>query len=151
MRLAREFNPEGEDLGLFEADAGAVSSALVNILENAIEACAANPHPPPEGGRVTFTVRGDAKHIRFIIADNGPGMDRETRDKLFTLFFSSKGSSGTGIGLYIAGQVVKQHGGSLSVDSEPGKGAVFTMTLPRRLADTARVAPVDREEDDTAS
>ena len=95
---------------------------------------------------MTFRVEGDALQVRFIVADNGPGMDRETRDKLFTLFFSSKGSSGTGIGLYIAGQVVKQHGGSLTVDSEPGKGAIFTMALPRRLPENARVAPMDRDD-----
>ena len=154
IRLVREFSPKGEngtrDLGAFEADAGAVSSALDNILENAVEACAANPHPPPEGGCVTFRVEGDALQVRFIVADNGLGMDRETRDKLFTLFFSSKGSSGTGIGLYIAGQVVKQHGGTLTVDSEPGKGATFTMTLPRRLPESVRSAPMDRDDDEAA-
>ncbi len=155
VRVVRAFDAGGEtgseDLGIFEADAGAVSSALVNILENAVEACAATPHPPPEGGCVTFKVAGDAEFVRFVVADNGPGMDRETREKLFTLFFSSKGLSGTGIGLYIAGQVVKQHGGFLSVDSEPGKGAVFTMALPRRLPKAVRAAPVDREEGEAAS
>lgn len=155
VRLVRQFgagSQDGtEDPGIFEADAGAVSSALVNILENAVEACASNPHPPPEGGCVTFTVETDAEQVSFTVADNGPGMDRETRNKLFTLFFSSKGSSGTGIGLYIAGQVVKQHGGSLSVDSEPGKGAVFTMTLARRLPEAARAAPANREENENAS
>ena len=152
VSLVRVFGRNGapanaEELGVFEADAGAVSSALVNILENAVEACVANPHPPEGGGKVTFTVRGDTDTVRFIVADNGPGMDRETREKLFTLFFSSKGSAGTGIGLYVAGQVVSQHGGSLSVDSEPGKGAVFTMTLPRRLPDSVRNAPADRDGD----
>lgn len=152
VALVRAFGEDGapadaETLGVFEADVGAVSSALVNILENAIEACVGNPHPPGEGGRVTFTVKVDADTVRFIVADNGPGMDRETREKLFTLFFSSKGSAGTGIGLYVAGQVVRQHGGSLSVDSEPGKGAVFTMSLPRRLPEAVRNAPADRDEE----
>jgi signal transduction histidine kinase/FixJ family two-component response regulator len=147
VRLVHEFVADngGNDLGMMEADAGAVSSALVNILENAVEACAANSHPPPEGRRVTFTVRGDAEQACFIVADTGIGMDREAREKLFTLFFSSKGSAGTGIGLYIAGQVVRQHGGSITVESEPGKGAVFTITLRRRLPDAVRDAstPLD--------
>ncbi len=150
VRLAREFGTgdEASAPGFFEADAGAVSSALVNILENAVEACAARRQQRPEGGCVTFTVEGDAEYVRFIVTDNGPGMNRETRAKLFTLFFSSKGSSGTGIGLYIAGQVVKQHGGSLTVDSEPGKGATFTMTLPRRLPESVRTAPVDTTDEE---
>lgn len=137
-----------EEAGVFEADAGAVSSALVNILENAVEACVANPHPPEEGRRVVFSLAGDREQVRFIIADNGPGMDRETREKLFTLFFSSKGAAGTGIGLYVAGQVARRHGGSISVDSEPGAGAVFTLTFPRRLPDSVKDAPPEREEQD---
>jgi PAS domain S-box-containing protein len=143
VRLIREFvlDGDGVELGVFEADSGAVSSALVNLLENAVEASAANPHPPPEGRSVTLRVECGAEQVRFIVADTGSGMDRETRDKLFTLFFSSKGSAGTGIGLYIAGQVVRRHGGSISVESEPGGGAVFTVTLPRRLSADVRNEP----------
>lgn len=147
VALVRDFGPPGHNDGLlFEADAGAVSSALVNILENAIEACVANPRQPEGGGRVVFCVRHDAEHVRFIVTDNGAGMERETREKLFTLFFSSKGSAGTGIGLYVAGQVVKQHGGSISVESEPGQGTAFTLALPRRLPDSVRNAPAPDEE-----
>lgn len=144
IRLLRDFAPAPGALGLFEADAGAVSSALVNILENAVEACAAAN--TPGGGEVRFTVRADADDVRFIVADNGPGMDRETREKLFTLFFSSKGSAGTGIGLYVAGQVVKQHGGRITVESEPGRGSVFTLILPRSLPEAVKNAPAADEE-----
>ena len=146
VALIRDFEPGARDAA-FEADPGAVSSALVNILENAVEACTAAPHRQGEGGRVVFSVRHDAAHVRFIVQDNGPGMDRETKEKLFTLFFSSKGSAGTGIGLYVAGQVVRQHGGSIDVESEPGRGAVFTLTLPRRLPDAVRNAPAPKEEE----
>jgi PAS domain S-box-containing protein len=147
VRLLREFVTDSDEAGVFEADADAVSSALVNILENAVEACAANPNPPPEGRRVLFRVGGDADQVRFSVADTGPGMDRETREKLFTLFFSSKGSAGTGIGLYIAGQVVRRHGGSVTVESSLGRGAVFTITLPRRLPDAVRNAPPPGDEE----
>lgn len=147
VTLDRDFSSLSHDAGVtFEADPGAVSSALVNILENAIEACAANPHPPIGGGRVSFSVRYDAEAVHFVVKDNAAGMDRETREKLFTLFFSSKGSAGTGIGLYIAGQVVKQHGGSIAVASEPGRGSEFTLTLPRRLPDAVRNAPAPGKE-----
>jgi signal transduction histidine kinase/CheY-like chemotaxis protein len=129
VALERDFCPDG---GLFEADAGSLSSALVNILDNAVEACAADPHPPPEGGRVVFSTRAEAAHIALVVKDNGPGLDQKSREKLFTLFYSSKGSAGAGIGLFVAAQAVRQHGGAISVDSEPGQGAVFTLRLPRR-------------------
>ena len=64
----------------------------------------------------------------------GIGMTEETRTKLFTLFFSSKGKGGTGIGLYVARQVVMQHGGRIEVASVKGEGSTFTVTMPRILA-----------------
>jgi PAS domain S-box-containing protein len=126
----------GADLGTFEADAGALSSALVNLLENAVEACAADGRK--QDHVVTFRVRGTSDEVTFTIIDNGTGMDRETREKLFTLFFSSKGTAGTGIGLFVASQVVRQHGGHIAVASERGEGSTFTVSLPRRLPDAVR-------------
>jgi len=126
----------GADLGTFEADAGALSSALVNLLENAVEACAADTRKQDHA--VTFRVRGAPDEVTFTIIDNGTGMDRETREKLFTLFFSSKGSAGTGIGLFVASQVVRQHGGHIAVASERGEGSTFTVSLPRRLPEAVR-------------
>lgn len=136
VRLIRDiFLPETETAGgdaPFQADAGALSSALVNLLENAVEACSGNAHPPQDGHKVRFAVEISPEEITFRVVDNGPGMDRETREKLFTLFFSSKGSAGTGIGLFVADQVVRQHGGRIAVASEPGHGAAFTIALPRK-------------------
>ncbi|MCF8029566.1 MAG: HAMP domain-containing histidine kinase, partial [Desulfohalobiaceae bacterium] len=57
--------------------------------------------------------------------------DRETREKMFTLFFSTKGNRGTGLGMFIAGQTVSRHGGSIEVESEPGQGSRITVWLPR--------------------
>lgn len=136
VRLIHDiFLPEAEAAGgdaPFQADTGSLSSALVNLLENAVEACYGNAHPPQDGHEVRFTVEISPEEITFRVVDNGPGMDRETREKLFTLFFSSKGSAGTGIGLFVANQVVRQHGGRIAVASEPGHGAAFTITLPRK-------------------
>ena len=64
------------------------------------------------------------------IEDNGVGMDRETRDKAFSLFFSSKGLKGTGLGLFISNKIVDKHGGEITVDSEPGRGTRFVVRLP---------------------
>ena len=65
-----------------------------------------------------------------VVEDNGVGMDRETREKLVSLFFSSKGHRGTGLGLFIANKSVDKHGGSITVDSEMGRGSRFVIALP---------------------
>ncbi|QJB54971.1 response regulator [Pseudodesulfovibrio sp. zrk46] len=117
----------GAVLGTFQVDKSILASALGNIIENAIDACAAQPGDR----RVTLKVTGNKEAVVFRVTDEGVGMDAETRDKLFTLFFSSKGSSGTGIGLFVANEIVGQHGGMIVVESEPGEGSVFTVTIPR--------------------
>jgi signal transduction histidine kinase len=58
-------------------------------------------------------------------------MDEETREKMFTLFFSSKGKKGTGLGLFISNRIIKQHGGKIFVSSTPGKGSKFTIKIPK--------------------
>ena len=126
--------------GAFEVDETALASALVNILENGVEACASDTSKPSH--TVDFTVSGDAGTIRFAMADNGMGMDAETREKLFTLFYSSKGSQGTGLGMFIANQVVEEHGGQISVQSEPGTGTAITVSVPR-------FAPAEEKTPDT--
>jgi len=127
------------DAGTFEADADTVSAGLVNILENAVDACTAERERGP--GRITFAVRSLAAAVEFRITDTGIGMDRETQDRLFTLFFSSKGSSGTGIGLFVSNQVIQQHGGTIEVSSEEGKGSTFTVRLPRELPPEVKIRP----------
>jgi PAS domain S-box-containing protein len=126
-----ELDP-AKDLGSFKADVSILASALGNILENAIDACDANEPDAP--GNVLFKIYGDADQIAFQITDNGAGMDHETRDKLFTLFFSSKGLAGTGIGLFVANEIVQQHGGNITVESEQGHGATFIVCIPRELS-----------------
>ena len=126
----------GPALGAFEIDPGVIRSALINILENAIEATladATNKNPS-----VTFDVRRHNAHIEFEISDNGIGMDKETRQNVFTLFYSSKGHEGTGLGLYIANRIVQQHGGRITINSTPGKGSRFNLQLPQSLPATAK-------------
>ncbi len=116
--------------GTFQADADLLRSALVNILENAADACLRE-----DGARrksVVFGCSADDREVRFTVEDNGVGMDLETREKIFTLFFSSKGARGTGLGLFIANHIVRQHGGGIEVSSTPGRGSLFTITIPRR-------------------
>ncbi|MBW1842598.1 MAG: PAS domain-containing sensor histidine kinase, partial [Deltaproteobacteria bacterium] len=118
-------------LGEFEIDAGVVRLALINILENALDACIEDE--APKSHKIVFDVQGDEKHIKFEIKDNGIGMDRETRESLFTLFFSSKGNKGTGLGLFIADKIIDQHAGKISVESKPGQGSNFRISIPKRI------------------
>jgi PAS domain S-box-containing protein len=118
-------------LGEMEIDAGVVRLALINILENALDACVEDD--AQKSLKIVFGVRQEKNSIIFEINDNGIGMDRETRESLFTLFFSSKGNKGTGLGLFIADKIIDQHGGKITVYSTPGKGSRFRITIPKVL------------------
>jgi signal transduction histidine kinase/FixJ family two-component response regulator len=111
-----------------EADGTALASALLNFLENAVDACLCDMSGKER--RVSLAVREAGGQAVFEIADTGVGMDQETREKMFTLFFSSKGSQGTGIGLFVSSRVVAQHHGRIEVESEPGQGTAFRVFLP---------------------
>lgn len=126
IQFVRDFD---QSLGTIALDASVVHSALLNILENAIEACIEDKSKPSH--TITFRIRQDDSAIVFQVHDNGIGMDKETQAKLFTLFFSSKGQKGTGLGLFIADQVIRQHGGSIKVESERGEGSHFIIKIPR--------------------
>jgi signal transduction histidine kinase/FixJ family two-component response regulator len=115
--------------GRFEADYTALSSALANFLENAIDACLSETTGRPR--EMGFRVAAEAGRAVFAITDTGVGMDREAREKMFTLFFSSKGSKGTGIGLFISNRIIQQHHGGIEVESSPGEGTRITVWLPR--------------------
>ena len=118
------------DARSFQADNNAIRAMLVNILENSLEACALVTDRPKGGGRVDVRVTQEDPWMIFDIRDNGIGMDRETREKIFSLFFSSKGIKGTGLGLFIANKIVDKHGGDIRVESEPGRGSRFVIRLP---------------------
>ena len=126
--FVRRFDPS---LGKFEIDSSVVRSALINILENAVDAC--RQDAADKVHQIAFQVGQDGDRILFDIRDNGMGMDQETRENMFTLFFSSKGSKGTGLGLFISNQVIEQHGGTIEVDSQPAEGTRFRILMPRRL------------------
>ena len=123
-----------DDVGVADLDESAMHSALVNFLENAVDACAeADQQAGVSGGRaVRLAVRDQDGDVVFAIDDDGIGMDQDTREKMFTLFFSSKGTRGTGLGLFISNQIVRQHGGSIRVESSPGQGTHVRIRLPRR-------------------
>jgi signal transduction histidine kinase/FixJ family two-component response regulator len=131
ITLNHNFDP---GIGNFEVDAGIIRSALTNIIENAVEACRAD-----QSGRrheICFDVTQDADHIYFNISDNGIGMDATTRANVFTPFFSSKGDRGTGLGLFISNRILSQHGGGISLESEPESGSRFSIKVPKKVPST---------------
>jgi PAS domain S-box-containing protein len=115
--------------GAFEGDEKAIRALLVNLAENSLDACRLDKKKPLH--RVTLRAAGDGTHVRFDVEDNGIGMDRETREKAFSLFFSSKGSEGTGLGLFIANKIAAAHGGSIQIVSALDEGTRFTVVIPR--------------------
>lgn len=117
-----------EAAGAIHIDDIAFASAMANILENAVDACRLNLAGSEH--RIELRVSRDVDTAVFIISDNGIGMDQTTMDKMFTLFFSSKGSLGTGIGMFVAHEVLTAHGGSIEVQSEVGVGTTFRITIP---------------------
>ncbi|MBU4009796.1 MAG: HAMP domain-containing histidine kinase, partial [Proteobacteria bacterium] len=121
-------------LGTIQVDPNWIHATLVNFLENAIDACIYDRSKKNHLAKFDVFEKSP-NQICFIIKDNGMGMDQETKEKMFTLFFTSKGSQGTGLGLFIANRVICQHGGLIEVDSEPGKGSCFKITLPRKKPD----------------
>jgi len=127
IQFVCEFDP---DSGSFEIDSGVVRSALLNILENAIDAC--KEDKTNQIKRIVFSVKKDERNIIFAVSDNGIGMDKETIKNLFTLFFSSKENRGTGLGLFIADKIIRQHGGRIRVESTIKKGSTLTVTMPKK-------------------
>lgn len=128
--LEKDFDPE---VGMLEADPNSLRSALINILENALDACRVDTKK--DSHCVKFGLSSDAEHIIMTILDNGIGMDRETREKAFSLFFSSKGNEGTGLGLFISNKIIEQHDGTIELDSTLNMGSSFTIRLPKKSSD----------------
>lgn len=118
-----------DSAGRFEGDPMAVRSLLVNLLENSLDACRVDKKKNEH--RVTLSVKGSEEIVEFKVSDNGIGMDQETKEKAFSLFFSSKGMEGTGLGLFIANNIAKAHGGGITLDSQVDVGTRFTVHLPR--------------------
>ncbi|MCP5113961.1 MAG: HAMP domain-containing histidine kinase, partial [bacterium] len=107
-----------------------IHALLTNLVTNAIDACAACPDET-KAYRVTVRTRREGEDAVIEVEDNGTGMDEETRAKLFTMFFSTKGASGTGLGLLVSHKVAAEHGGSIQVASKPGAGTTFIVRLPQ--------------------
>jgi len=126
LKLTVSFDEAIED---FEGDSKAIRVLLINLLENAIEACRVDKKKTQH--TVQFKIKSEDDMVCFEIEDNGIGMDRESREKAFSLFFSSKGGEGTGLGLFISNKITKSHGGNINIESEAGVGTKVTVCIPK--------------------
>jgi signal transduction histidine kinase len=117
--------------GEMTVDADYLQAALINILDNAVDAC--HKAEGSSARSIDFSMTAETDSIVFTIADDGIGMDSDTHEKMFTLFYSTKERKGTGLGLFITHRIVSQHGGNISVKSRLGEGTIFTVTIPRTL------------------
>lgn len=121
ITVVKEF---AADLPRISAVADQLKQVFLNLLSNAADACRA-------GGTITLRTEHVENTIRVTVEDTGPGITSEDRDHIFEPFFSTKPEvKGTGLGLPVSYGIVKDHGGTIIFDSEPGTGAKFSVILP---------------------
>ena len=117
------------DAPLFLAETHQLERVLINLGGNAVKYS-------PEGGTVLFSIEPDgAQGLLFTVRDEGPGIPKEAQTRLFEKFYRvsdeiSKRKKGSGLGLTVCKLIVEAHGGTIWVDSEPGKGTAFRFRLP---------------------
>jgi PAS domain S-box-containing protein len=114
---------------------GEIRQVFVNLISNAIESMR-------HGGQISIRVRpgtdwrGHERGVRITIADTGEGISPEARKHIYDAFFTTKGSQGSGIGLWVTSNIVKKHQGHIHMRSVPGvRGTVFTLVFPYRGAE----------------
>jgi PAS domain S-box-containing protein len=150
VKLELELDPS---LPLVDADRSQMQQLVMNLVINACEAMETSP-PSSQAGTVTVVTRavpsGAGRQVLLEVRDTGCGMDEATRGRIFDPFFTTK-FTGRGLGLAAVTGIIRAHRGAISVESSPGKGSTFTVTLPAsELAGEARecgtVLVVDDEE-----
>jgi PAS domain S-box-containing protein len=130
-----ELGLDGIEVVGFQGDRVRLAQLLDNLVSNAIKFT-------PEGGRVDVRLSPDNGHVHLAVSDTGMGIPRDEQGRLFERFFRASGATqkaiqGTGLGLTISKAIVVAHGGSISVESEEGRGTTFVVDLP--LAETGGV------------
>ena len=120
---------EKPDLPKLIGDSDQIAHVIANLVSNATQALeAANSQAPK---RLTISVGMQGNHISICVADNGPGVPAEIRDRIFEPFFTTKPpEKGTGVGLALCRALAQSHDGSLEVEETPGGGASFILRLP---------------------
>lgn len=116
--------PDYLELPAIQMNANEIQQVIINLCTNAIDAM-------PEGGRLIFKLFYEGSQVALSIQDTGTGIPPEIRDHIFEAFFTTKEiGKGTGLGLSIVSDIVKKHNGQIDLQSEVGKGTIFTVRLP---------------------
>jgi signal transduction histidine kinase len=124
IKYKAEVVREYGELPLVECLPFQLNQVFLNLLVNAAQAI-------PERGTITLRTTCNGDHVSIAVADSGIGMPPEVRDRIFDPFFTTKPiGKGTGLGLSVAYGIIEKHGGRIDVDTAPGKGTTFTITLP---------------------
>jgi PAS domain S-box-containing protein len=137
------FEPQ-EGIALANFDHEGIHTCLANLISNAVDACQISDSPE---NIVCLRVLETNGIIIYEVTDNGCGMDYEIKKKVFTTFFSTKGSGeGTGLGLLVTRRITQQHGGKVTFESTEGEGSVFRLQFPRsRLPELTERQDEDEE------
>jgi signal transduction histidine kinase len=125
VAIYKNYAPE---IAPFPFDAELMERVFYNLILNAVQATA-------PGGAVTVKTRAAAGTVEVAVIDRGVGIDPRQRDSIFNPFFTTK-PEGVGLGLAIVAKIVDEHGGKITVESEPGKGSVFHVLLPNNAERT---------------
>ena len=128
-----------EDPFIVLAESEGIHRAILNVLNNAVDALSET-----NNGRITVSLRRDANQTTIDIADSGPGISPDDIQRIFSLFESTKGSRGTGLGLPVSQKILREHHGDILVASELGKGACFSLVLPKTEAAFMPEESIDR-------
>jgi signal transduction histidine kinase len=115
------------DIPRISGDATELREVLTNLVFNAVDAL-------PHGGSISLDTRHEGGTVALRISDTGIGMSEDVRQRCLEPFFSTKGKTGTGLGLSMAFGIIKRHGGTIDIESEPGKGTSFMLRLPASTA-----------------
>jgi signal transduction histidine kinase/pSer/pThr/pTyr-binding forkhead associated (FHA) protein len=119
----------GQDLPRCPADRDALHRAVLNVVGNALDAVEEIEKPRVV---VSTSQSSDGVWFRVQVRDNGVGIEADKLGEIFKPFVSTKGSRGTGLGLAVSRKILREHGGDILVQSQPGQGSLFTLRLPAR-------------------
>jgi signal transduction histidine kinase len=117
----------GEGIPTAMFDSEGIHRAVLNIVINALDALEDNDQGIVE---IRTGTSSDKMDVWVEVADNGPGIPEDQLDTLFSIFESTKGARGTGIGLAVSQKILREHGGQIILDSQPNKGTRFRLTWP---------------------
>jgi len=109
-------------------DPDGLMKSLLNLISNAVDAF------DGAGGKILVSTLCEKDVVQVRVADNGKGIPREKKQKIFAPFFTTKGSKGTGLGLSMTKKYIEDMGGTIAVESEEGRGTMFTISFPKRNA-----------------